>query len=202
MKRLPAPIRKLLPLALATLTAGLFVYLFAKHPEYRRTLVHTNFWVLLLIAALYAVMLLCVAWTNDVTLRLCGKRQGARDNILLTGYTTLVNFFGPLQSGPAMRAAYLKQKLQISLRAYTLASLVYYAFYAMISALFLLAGSGRYWPLMLGVAALVALGCASILVLARRKFAGQAAGFRATPALLAELGAATLCQLAATALIY
>ncbi len=202
MKRLPTPLRKLLPPALVTMTAGLFVYLFAKHPEYRHTLAHTNFWVLLLIAVLYVVMLLCVAWTNDITLRLCSKQQGVRDNILLTCYTTLVNFFGPLQSGPAMRGAYLKQRLQLSLRAYTLGSLTYYAFYAVISALFLLAGSGRHWPLMLGVTALVILGCAGILMLAHRKFTGQTTGFHVTPVLLTELGVATLCQLLVTALIY
>jgi uncharacterized membrane protein YbhN (UPF0104 family) len=133
---------------------------------------------------------------------MCGQRLQRRENVLLTCYTVLVNFFGPLQSGPAMRAAYLKQKFQLSLRAYTFGSLIYYAFFAIISSLFLLAGSGPRWPLLLGITLLVVLGCAGILGFAHRRFAGHIQGFRATPRLLAEMGAATLCQLFVTVLIY
>lgn len=202
MKRLPPPIRKVLPLALVALTVGLFTYLFVKHPEYRHTLSHTNFWVLALIGLLYVGVVLCINWTNSVTLRMCGQHLPRRENILLTCYTILVNFFGPLQSGPAMRAGYLKQKFNLSLRAYTFGSLIYYACYAIISALFLLAGSNKHWPLMLGVAVLVALGCSGILWFAHRKFAGHIEGFRITPLLLTEMGMATFCQLFVTAIIY
>jgi uncharacterized membrane protein YbhN (UPF0104 family) len=151
---------------------------------------------------LYAGVLLCVNWTNSITLRMCGRHLPRRENALLTCYTTLVNFFGPLQSGPAMRAAYLKQKFRLSLRAYTFGSLIYYAFYAVISALFLLAGSGPHWPLVLGVTGLVIAGCAGILWLAHRRFAGHIQGFRVTPRLLAEMGVATLCQLLIVTAIY
>lgn len=204
MKALPAPIRKILPLSIVALTVGSFVYLFIRHPEYRHTLAHTDFWTLLLILALYSVLLLCLNWMYDVTLQLCGKRLHRRENFLLTCYATIVNFFGPLQSGPGVRAAYVKQKVKVKYRDYTLATFVYYAMYAVISALFLLIGSGHHWPLVLTLLVAVILGSGSIVYVARKRFAkvGSGSEFHPTPLLLTKLAVATLCQLSVTVLIY
>jgi len=204
MKRLPLKVRKAIPVALVAVTAVLFAYLFAKHPEYRRTLASTNPWVLLLIGALYGVLILCFNWVYSITLRLCGEQLGGRENILLTCYSTIVNFFGPLQSGPGVRAAYVKQKRQVKIKDYTLATFVYYSMYAVVSALFILMGSGRHWPLALGLVFAVSAGCGGIVYLAHKRIArtGQKSAFRATPALLGILLLATICQLSVVALIY
>ncbi|HUB92889.1 MAG TPA: lysylphosphatidylglycerol synthase domain-containing protein [Verrucomicrobiae bacterium] len=203
MKRLPKPVRKLLPILLVSATAGLFIYLFATHPQYRQTLLHTNFWILALIILLYAVMIGLTNWMYDVTLRMCGHHLPARENILLTCYTSIVNFFGPLQGGLGVRAAYLKQKLGLRLRDYTLATFVYYAMYAVINALFILVGSGKHWPIALLLFILVTFGCGAILYITRKRVlrSGESA-FRMTPALLGELFLATFCQVAALSLIY
>jgi uncharacterized membrane protein YbhN (UPF0104 family) len=204
MKRLPIPVRKALPITIVGVTMGLFVYLFVEHPEYRRSLSATNPLVLLLIATLYAVLMLCLSSVYSITLQLCGKRLPMRENLLLTGYSTIVNFFGPFQSGPGVRAAYIKQKFHVKYRDYTLATFVYYAMYAIISALFILIGSGRRWPLALVLVAAVIIGSGSIVyvVYARVAKANPESDFHATPALLAKLAAATTCLLALTVLVY
>lgn len=204
MKHLPAPLRKALPPILVAATVALFIYLFAKHPEYRRALTSTSPWILVLVGALYGILVLCYTWAYDATLRLCGAQLGKRDNLLLTCYSTIVNFFGPLQSGPGVRAAYVKQKRGIKYRDYTLASLVYYGFYAVVSALFILAGSGRHWLLALGLLVAVAAGSGLIIYIAHKRIvtAAETSAFQATPVLLLTLLAATICQLAIVALIY
>jgi uncharacterized membrane protein YbhN (UPF0104 family) len=204
MKRLPTPIRKALPLAIVTLTVVLFVYLFVKHPEYRHTLASTNPLILLLVAVLYVVLLLCLNWMYSVTLQLCGKKLPARENLLLTGYATIANFFGPLQSGPGVRAAYVKQRLNVKYRDYTLATFVYYAMYAITSALFILIGSGHRWPIALAIVVAVSLGSGGIVYIVHKKIMkpGSNSDFNPTPALLSELALATICQLSVVALIY
>ena len=204
MKRLPAPVRKFLPVTLVAVTVGLFIYLFIKHPEYRHTLASTNPWILALIGALYVVLVLCFNWVYDITLRLCGERLGRRENLLLTCYSTIVNFFGPLQSGPGVRAAYLKQKRNVKYRDYTMASFVYYAMYAIVSALFILVGSGRHWVIALALFVVVTAGCLGIVYITHKRIkkSDRGSNFHITPKLGSELFAATLCQLSIVALIY
>lgn len=205
MKRLPPPLRKILPVAIVLATTGVFAYFFARHPQFRHALASTDPWVLLLVGALYTVFILCLVWVYDATLRLCGARLPVKENVLLTCYSTIINFFGPLQSGPGVRAAYLKQKHQVKLRDYTLASLVYYALYAVVSALFILVGSGKEWPVALALTACVTLGSGFIVFAAHRRFIARhrdGSNFHLHPALLAELLAATVCQLACMVVIY
>lgn len=90
------------------------------------------------------------------TVRLCGERLGARESLLLIIYSTVANFFGPLQSGPGVRAAYLKTRVGLRLRDFTLATLFYYlAFGAFnVALLFVLIAP---WLSALAVLALVAI---------------------------------------------
>lgn len=70
-------------------------------------------------------------------------------------YSSIINFFGPLQSGPGFRAAYLKKRHKINLKKYTLATLLYYGFYALFSGILLLAALIGIWSLALCVAGLL-----------------------------------------------
>lgn len=72
----------------------------------------------LIIATHWAILVLTVRW--------CAAAIGVREGLLLTVYSTVANFFGPLQSGPGVRAAYLKAKVGVRLRDFTMATLVYY----------------------------------------------------------------------------
>jgi hypothetical protein len=81
--------------------------------------------------ALLALLYCGVICTHFVilmaTIRLCGAKLGARESLLLIIYSTVANFFGPLQSGPGVRAAYLKTRIGLRLRDFSAATLFYYA---------------------------------------------------------------------------
>ncbi len=183
---------------------GIFAYFFATHPKLRHALAATNPWILVLVGLLYCVFILCLAWVYNATLRLCGKRLPFRENFLLTCYSTIVNFFGPLQSGPGVRAVYLRQKHGVKLREYTVASLTYYAIYAIISALFLLSASGKYWLLGLAATVCVIVGSIGIVVFAQRRLARKDGGLslQFSPKAVGWLVLATLCQLLLVAVIF
>lgn len=65
--------------------------------------------------------------------QLCGKTVPVKEGVFLTIYSTMANFFGPLQTGPGVRAVYLKQKIGLRVRDYTKATLFYYFIFAAIS---------------------------------------------------------------------
>jgi uncharacterized membrane protein YbhN (UPF0104 family) len=83
-------------------------------------------------------------------------------------YSTVSNFFGPLQSGPGIRAVYLKTRLGMRLRDYTYATLFYFFVFAVVNGALLFSTSAPW----LTVAALVA-GLAVILVVVRRAGVGH-----------------------------
>lgn len=55
------------------------------------------------------------------------------ENILLTGYSSIVNFFGPLQSGPGVRAVYLKKKHGVKIKDFSVTLVIFYVFFAAIN---------------------------------------------------------------------
>jgi uncharacterized membrane protein YbhN (UPF0104 family) len=95
--------------------------------------------------ALYLVSIVALAFVTIATVRLYKLRMAASESLLLTMYTAIINFFGPLQSGPAFRAVYLKKKHRLSLKHYTIATLVYYVFFGGFSVLFLLSTTLKWW---------------------------------------------------------
>ncbi|MES2876023.1 MAG: lysylphosphatidylglycerol synthase domain-containing protein [Patescibacteria group bacterium] len=106
-----------------------------------------------LLALAYVGTIVANAFVLSASLRMIGKRVGFVENVSLTGYSSVVNFFGPLQSGPGFRAAYLKQRHDVSLRKFLYATLVFYGFFAVINGLVILAAllarapAGRVIPL-------------------------------------------------------
>jgi uncharacterized membrane protein YbhN (UPF0104 family) len=94
-------------------------------------------------------MLAVLVLLGDATLRMCGKRLPRKELFLLTSYSSIANFFGPLQSGPGVRAVYLKTRHQVRLRDYTLVSLLALGLFAFFSALFLLVGTRPWWQTLL-----------------------------------------------------
>lgn len=135
-----------------TATATAFAYYIAKHPELRTQLRHTSPGVLLLLLLLYGVQVGAIGLTVLYTMSLCRVKLSVRESLLLTMYTVVINFFGPLQSGPAFRALYMKQKHGLKIKSYTLATLVYLFLYALFSGLFLLSGLLKWWLLVIVLA--------------------------------------------------
>ncbi|HEX4774450.1 MAG TPA: lysylphosphatidylglycerol synthase domain-containing protein [Candidatus Saccharimonadales bacterium] len=152
MKRL----RPFIALGVILATVAAFVYYFAKHPEVGHQLRHTSLGLLIWLLFLYLLSIMALAGTTVATLRLCKLQVGKGESFLLTAYSAVINFFGPLQSGPAFRATYLKKKYDLNLKKFTAASLVYLFFWGVYSGLMLLYGLLHWWLLTLLLLAIVA----------------------------------------------
>lgn len=126
-------------------TAILFAHYAANHPELFDRLKNTRPLLILLLLIGYGVWFLALVWIMHISLRLYGKTISFQENVLLNAYSGLVNFFGPGQSGPAVRGLYLKKRHQLPIKNYLFASLIYYVFYAVISAFLLCVGSQPWW---------------------------------------------------------
>jgi uncharacterized membrane protein YbhN (UPF0104 family) len=148
-------------------TIAVFADYFVTHPVVRHELRHTSPSVILAILLLYFGTMIALAMVNAATLRLCKIRMGGSESLLLTSYTAIVNFFGPLQSGPAFRAVYLKKKYSLSLKNYTVATFMYYFFFAAFSGLFLLSGILKWW-----LVPLIMLGLIIMIVLRHERLLG------------------------------
>lgn len=159
MKRFWRPIAVVIILA-ATIAA--FTAYFIDHPEVREQLSNTPLWLLVALLLGYTVFIGCLALINSATLRLCRVQLSRGESTLLTIYSSIINFFGPLQSGPAFRAVYVKRKHGVKLRNYTSATLIYYLMYAIFSGMFLLSGILGWWLLVLSI-----LGVATLFLLTR-----------------------------------
>ena len=137
--------RPIVGLTILAITVGVFVDYFVTHKSVRQQLAHTSPEVLIIILALYIGTIGALMLIAASTLRLCNIRLSLGDNLLLNAYTTVINFFGPLQSGPAFRALYLKRKYHLNLKRYAVATLMYYFFFAVFSGAFLLSGLLKWW---------------------------------------------------------
>lgn len=109
-----------------------------------------------LLLLLYCLVICTHFGILQSTIRLCGAQLGKREGLLLTIYSTVANFFGPLQSGPGVRAAYLKSRVGMRFRDFSLATLFYYAAFGAfnVALLFLTLAP---WLSVLAVLALIAI---------------------------------------------
>lgn len=178
----------------ATVTA--FVYYFITHPSVRQQLRHTSPGVLLAILLLYFGTIAALAMINASTLRLCKVHMRGPESLLLTSYSSVVNFFGPLQSGPAFRAVYLKKKYALNLKDYTVATFMYYFFFAAFSGLFLLSGLLKWWLVPLAL-----IGLAVVLAARHERLLGRRLE-KLDLAAWYYLAAATFLQVGLVAIIY
>jgi uncharacterized membrane protein YbhN (UPF0104 family) len=184
------------------LTLAAFARFFTQHPDYIRQLGHTNPWWIVAVILLNIPMIGLLVLIYDVCLKLCGKRLDWRENFMLTSYSSIINFFGPLQSGPGVRAAYLKTRHQVRLRDYTLATLLYYGLFAFFSALFLLIGTRPWWQTALALAAVAGISTFVIRLFLKRDRQPSASQFNLRGSLLARLMVITFLQVLLTALTY
>ena len=148
--------RPIAAISVVIVTAAVFVLYFVQHPSVRHQLSHISLTVLLSLLALYALSIAALALTTLATLRLCRLKVEAKEGLLLTAYSAVVNFFGPLQSGPAFRAVYLKKKYRLDLKLFAMASLGYLLFWGIYSMIFLLSGLLKWWLVPLSILSLLA----------------------------------------------
>lgn len=107
------------------------------HPEVIDTLKSLDLATILLLTSGYILMALVNAVILYFSLRFINKSSSISDNIILTGYSSIVNFFGPLQSGPGFRAIYLKKKYGVKIRDFFITTLIFYGFFGLINVLIL-----------------------------------------------------------------
>ena len=132
-------------LVVLLLTVLGFIYYFLKHPDAVSTLTSLNLSILIELVVLYLFIIIMLGLILDCSLKLAGLKMSLKENLLLTIYSTIVNFFGPLQSGPGIRAVYLKKRFGLKIKSFLLITLLYYAFFAFISAIFLFIFSRPLW---------------------------------------------------------
>jgi len=178
------------------LTVTAFVYYFATHHAVREQLASVSPLTLLMIMGLYLLTVVALALVTLATLRLCRVNLAFSESTLLTAYSSIINFFGPLQSGPAFRAVYLKKKHGLKLRDYTAATLAYYFFFGSFSVLFLLSGLLKWWLLLLAAA----IAAFAWLERRNRRVAARLANLNLSGWYLLAL--ATFSQVVIVALIY
>lgn len=123
---------------IATLVA--FVVFVINNPSVIDAVRHLPPQLFIALLLLYFGVIGATALIFYATTRLCGVSLSKQEGLLVTAYSSVINFFGPLQSGPAFRAVYLKGKYGIKLLNYTTATLLYYLFFAIISGICLLSG--------------------------------------------------------------
>jgi uncharacterized membrane protein YbhN (UPF0104 family) len=192
--------RPLLAMAVLILTVIGFVYYFHKHPGTIHQLTNLSPATIVGLLAMYCLTAVSLIIILDVSLQLCNVKMGYKENLLLTIYSTVVNFFGPLQSGPGVRAIYLKKRHNVGIKNFLLVSLVYYCFFAFISAVFLLVVSRPWWQTtILLIAAIIAIFFGYKLVKKKMKITQE---MTFSPDLLVKLFLATLLQLSLVAIIY
>ncbi len=184
-------------LGIIAITAALFINFFKHHPELTHQLTQLPWLVIVGLVALYIVSLLPLSLILFYTLELCGRKLPFKDLLLVTGYSAMINFFGPLQSGPVFRAVYLKARYDVSIKDYTLATLFYYGVLAAMSGMFLFLGS-RWWYVAL--LALLIIGGVSVWYFRRQSRQGGHISFRWSSAV--KLVAATLLQVVVLVVIY
>jgi uncharacterized membrane protein YbhN (UPF0104 family) len=155
------PWRSIVAIVILIATVALFVDYFIGHPSLRHKLAEVPVITLIALLVLYCLFVGCLSLINIATVRLCRSTISNSESLLLSAYSSVINFFGPLQSGPAFRGVYLKKKHGIKLRDYTLASFTYYFFYALFSGLLLISGIFKWWTVLLGIISLVVIHLAT-----------------------------------------
>lgn len=195
-------VKNILIVLVLSLTLAAFVRFFIQHPQYFDQLKQVSPWWIAAVVALNIPMVGLLVLIYDACLALCGKKLAWKENFLLTSYSSIVNFFGPLQSGPGVRAAYLKTKHKVRLRDYSLATLIYYGMFAFFSALFLLVGTRPWWQTLLALSAVTLGSWFVIRTFRRRDSAADDSQFRLHGDTVLRLIILSFLQVLLTAITY
>lgn len=120
-------------LAIILITFGLFGWYIVTHPEVLDTFANIGPLAIILLTIAYSITIVANGFILHYSLEYVRRKTPVLDNVLLTGYSAIVNFFGPLQSGPGFRAVYLKKKYNIEIRKFISATVLFYVFFALIN---------------------------------------------------------------------
>lgn len=196
--------KKQLKLALVVIilltTIGLFVRYAMTHPDVIDKVRDMSPTMALALLFFYGVAFFALAMVMRISLKMYGKTIGRQENLLLNAYSSLMNFFGPAQSGPAFRGVYLKKRHNFGVKNYIFTTLLYYAFYAVISAFLLCVGSRPWWQTALLMVAATICSLVVIKWYARRSSLKEQSGIN--PKTLSWMFGAVALQMVAQVGIY
>ena len=181
-------------------TISAFAYYIHSHPEIVRQLKHTSPFAVVAILGVYGVSFWAYVLITRVSLRMYHKTLSVQENFLFNAYSSLVNFFGPGQSGPIFRGAYLKKRHNLGVRQFTFTVVLYLAFFAVINAFLMFVGSRPWWQTALLVLVVSVLSLAFIKWYKKRSDIDADSGL--TPFNIAWLFGAAALQIASLAVVY
>jgi len=127
-------VKLILSLVIIIITLVLFVNYAFSHPEIFEPLLQINPIVILVLLFGFLVIVCINAFVLHHSIKLINKSIPIKDNLLITAYSSIVNFFGPLQSGPGFRAIYLKSKYGIKLKDFLIGTIIFYVFFGLFNA--------------------------------------------------------------------
>ncbi len=185
---------------LIVLTIAYFIYYGFKHPELWRTLGSLNYTVILLLILLYLIFLVSTALILKYTVEYCRKVIPYKNNLQLSAYSAIINFFGPLQSGPGFRAIYLKNNHKITIKQFFQASVLYYLSFAAISGICIVIGSS-YWRWTIVLAPII-VGLAYVLFKWERRRSAHSEKIGINKTVAMKIALATLIQIIIVTVIY
>lgn len=199
--KISSTLKNIAKIAIVALTLGAFWYYLANHPETIDQLRNTSPLSLAALLLLYGGWIFALILVAGISLRLYGKTMSWKENSLFNVYSVLINFFGPGQSGPVFRAAYLKKRLGLRIKQFTVATLIYYGFYALISVFFMFVGTRPWWQTTLLMITVAGVSFATVRWYSRKKaHLEREPGFNI--ANVALLFGATLLQMIFQAIIF
>jgi len=192
--------KKLFAILVLIMTAGGFLYYFSTHRNALEPLKNLSAINIAVILILYGLILIALTFVLKFSLELFEKKIIFHENLQLNIWSNIVNFFGPLQSGPGVRAIYLKKKHSLDIKKFLYVSLIYYGYIALISCLFIAIGSFNF------ILALITIILASIVIYAGFKLLSSKINKADKPHLsleiLTKLFIITIVQLFITSFIY
>jgi uncharacterized membrane protein YbhN (UPF0104 family) len=181
-------------------TIAAFAFYITNHPETIEQMKRMPFWTLGALVGLYALWFLAYAFMTRASLRIYEKRMGLQENILFNAYSNLINFFGPGQSGPIFRGAYLKKKHNLGVKQYMFTLLIYFGFYAVISALMMFVGTRPWWQTVIVILLVAGVGAHCIRWYQKRSQIRADAAL--SMGIIGVIFIATLVQLSIQAVIF
>lgn len=193
-------LRSILALLIIVATLVAFVLYVKYNPQVIDQLKELPPGTILILLALYVMSFFAYVLVTRFSLRVYNKVMGRQENILFNAYSSLINFFGPGQSGPLFRAAYLKKRHGLGIKQFTFTILLYFAFYAIISAMLMFIGSRPWWQTALAMAVIAAGSFWFIRRYKKKSRIKSGSGFNALN--IGLIFGATVLQIAAFAAIY
>lgn len=150
-------LKKLVVLLIIAATFFGFAYYIYSNPEIIHTLTSLSIATILSLVVGYTLLMLINALILHWSLRYIGHRMDYVENILLTGYSSIANFFGPLQSGPGVRAVYLKKRHGVKIKDFSITLVLFYGFFAAINGIVLLLALAQQYasPLAYSILAII-----------------------------------------------